>query len=501
MSTRAAKTSMLPLGLDRKSRTPLEKQVYVQLRDAILRGQIRGGARIPSTRSMATELECSRNTVVGSIAHLTAEGYLVGRRGSGTYVASVLPEDVMMAAAVVGSKHPPPKPSPSDLSKRAEAMVSVAEPRSLGTRPFDLGVPDVESFPFGLWARILAQVWRHPPKELLFYGAPAGHPGLREEISSYLRQVRGVHCGPEQVFITCGAQQAFDFLGRLLLDPGDRAFVEEPGYVGTRGALVAAGATVVPIEVDDEGISIGQAAKKGRRVRAVVVTPSHQYPLGVVMSIQRRAELLDWAEVTNAWIIEDDYDGEFRYSGPPLTSLQGLAAARTNGGGRVIYVGSFSKVLFPGLRLGYMILPSQIVDRCTRARRVLDGQYPNTIQPVMAEFLRQGHFLTHMRRMRHTYYERQQVLLKRVAQRLGDRLLVHPHDAGMHLLGDLRRGLGRASNDRDVAQRAAALGVYPKALSEFYLSAPKREGLILGYAGMSKAEINRATKTLAEALA
>lgn len=500
MSGRAANTTFFPLGLNRDSKVPLERQLYTQLRDAILRGQVRPGWRIPSTRILAGELECSRNTVVGAVELLLAEGYLVGKQGSGTFVAQMLPDELITTGTRTSALHHEDDTVQLELSKRGETMAGYAELRPLKNRPFDIGVPDIEFFPFPLWGRLLAKVWRHPQKELLSYGAPGGYLGLRQQITDYLRQSRGVSCEPGQVFVTSGAQQAFDFLGRMLLDPGDSVWVEDPGYIGSRGALASAGANIVPVEVDDEGINIRSVSRNSARIRAAVVTPSHQFPLGVVMSLQRRLELLNWAEKANAWIIEDDYDSEYRYSGPPLTSLQGLSAGPTNGKGRVIYVGSFSKVLFPGLRLGYMILPLQIADKFSRGRRVLDSQYPSTAQPVIAEFLREGHFLTHVRRMRKLYEGRQKVLRESVETHMGDLVNMPPHDAGMHLIAYFKPNLSQKMDDREAARRAVAAGVYPRPLSEFYIRRSPVQALLLGYSGMKDAQIRKAVTQLSEAL-
>lgn len=478
----------------------LERQLYTQLRDAILSGKIRPGARLPSTRGIAAELQCSRNTVVSAVGLVLAEGYLVGKHGSGTFVSPVLPEELMRARISATPDHRSHPAAQSELSRRGEAMARMAEPRPLKNRPFDIGIPDVELIPFRLWGKLLIQYWQKPRHELLAYGAPGGYLPLREQISEYLREARGVHSVPEQIFVTTGAQQAFDCLARVLLDPGDGACVEDPGYIGTRGALAAAGARVMPVRVDKEGISIEQAMRGRMRIRVCAVTPSHQFPLGVVMSLKRRLELLDWAESTNAWIIEDDYDSEFRYSGPPLTSLQGLSAAPSNGKGRVIYVGSFSKVLFPGLRLGYMVLPSQIVDKFARARRILDSQHPSTVQPVLAEFLRQGHFVTHVRRMRRIYERRQKILLQLVGNSLGDLLDIQPHDAGLHLIADFKPKLRQLMTDKTAALHASNRGIYPKALSDFYAGKPERPALLLGYAGMSEIELRKATEKLCDAL-
>jgi len=309
----------------------------------------------------------------------------------------------------------------------------------------------------------MARQWRRPSYELLSYGDPAGYRPLREAIAAYVRTARAVRCDAEQVFIVSGSQQALDLTARLLIDPGDVALIENPGYPGARVALSAAGARVVPLPVDDDGADIARA----KNARLVFVTPSHQYPLGVTLSLRRRLALIEWASQRGAWIVEDDYDSEFRYRQKPLPSLQGLDPA-----GRVIYLGTFSKTLFPSLRLGFVVLPPELVDPFRRARAVVDGHSPVSEQAVLAEFIAGGHFARHIRRMRVLYEERQRVLVDAAKRELDGLLDVRPLDGGMHLVGWLPEG----ADDVLAAERAAERGVHVVPLSMCAVPSPRSAG-------------------------
>jgi GntR family transcriptional regulator/MocR family aminotransferase len=342
-----------------------------------------------------------------------------------------------------------------------------------------------------VWTRLTARYWRGPPPELLAYGDPGGYLPLRESIASYLTTARGVRCEAEQVIIAAGAQQGLDLAARLLLDPGDVAWIEDPMHPGVLGALTGAGATVTPVPVDEEGIDIRVGMRNAPRARLAYVTPSHQYPLGVTMSLSRRLELLQWARDAQAWIVEDDYDSEYRYSSRPLASLQGLDAH-----GRVIYVGTFAKVLFPSIRLGYLVVPPDLVDAFATGNSLIIGHAPSIEQAVVADFIAEGHFARHLRRTRALYSTRRQVLLEAIQERLADRLNVQPSEAGMHLVGWLPPGV----DDRLVSQQAAERGVVARALSLHYGEAPPRGGLVLGYAAFGPAEIRGAMARLASAV-
>ncbi len=470
---------------------PKHRQIFDQLRTAILDGRLRPGRRLPSTRALAKEIGVSRNTVMSAYDQLLAEGYTSGTVGSGTRVSEVLPEDVLAARSVHGDTRNAEDARPQRLSQTA-MILQKAPPRPPSggrSQAFKTGTPEIERFPWNLWSRMIARFWRQPPRTLLSYGEVGGYMPLRAAIADYLRAVRGLKCETEQVVVTTGAQQAIDLAVRCLLDPGDTVWAEEPGYVGIRGVVTAVGATLAPVPVDAEGLNVAAGIRSAPNARMAIVTPSHQYPLGTVMSLRRRLELMEWAAAQDAWILEDDYDSEYRYTGRPLSALQGLDAA-----GRVIYVGTFSKVLFPAIRLGYLVLPPDLVQPFLRVRRNLDDQTPIAMQPVLAEFIDSGHFAAHVRRMRVLYAERQAMLTAALRETLADRITIEGEEAGMHIVARFAPNLG--VRDIDVEQRAAEAGLTVAALSRYYTGAERQNGLLLGYASVPERDIKRGVATL-----
>jgi len=479
------------LALDSSSAVSLYLQLYGQLRTAILSGRLRPGAKLPSTRTLAEELAIARNTVMGAYEQLLAEGYLEGETGSGTYVARTLPDVVLAAPAVRLSAQV--KSSTAPLSRRGQSLgrsrlgVRFSDP----PKPFRPGIPALDHFPFALWSRLLAKYWRREPAGLLPYTDPAGYQPLRQAIAQYVTAARAVRCDPEQILIVSGAQQALDLAARLLLDSGDEMWMEDPGYTGARAAFIAAGVKPVPVPIDDDGLDISIGERLAPKARLAYVTPSHQYPTGVVMSLSRRLELLRWAERRRSWILEDDYDSEYRYASRPVASLQGLDKS-----GAVIYCGTFSKVLFPSLRLGYMVVPARLVDAFRNAKAVVDRHCPTVEQAVLAEFIAEGHLARHIRRMRMLYLERKHVLLDCLRRELAGAVEVRSHEAGMHVVGWLQKG----SRDSVVSHRAQELGIEAPALTAYRDRPGGRGGLILGYAAYSEQQIREAVKRLAMAL-
>ena len=483
------------ISLDGTSRSPYYRQLYEGLRRAILSGMLGAGSRLPSTRTLAAELGVSRTTVVTAFEGLLAEGYLEGKVGSGTFVAGSLPDDLLSVGPKAGCG-PAPVRAGRGLSERgtllAATPTSVVRDRG-APRAFRPGVPALDEFPHAAWRRISGKVWRRPPGGLLGYGDPAGYRPLREAIAGYLGAARAVRCVAEQVIVVSGSQQALDLAARVLLDPGDAAWVEDPGYMGARGALAGAGARLVPVPVDGEGLGVAAGVVREPGARLACVTPSHQYPLGVTMSLGRRLELLGWANRSGAWVIEDDYDSEYRYTGRPLEALQGLDSSAE---GRVIYIGTFSKVLFPALRLGYLVVPPDLTGAFTAARELTDRHPPTAEQAVLADFIVEGHFLRHLRRMRALYAERQATLVEEAGRELAGLLDVRPAGAGMHLVGRLPEGV----DDRESSRRAAERGVEAPPVS-LYGGVPQGHGgLMLGYAAVGEAETREGVRRLAEAL-
>ncbi|MGH9673016.1 MAG: PLP-dependent aminotransferase family protein [Bryobacteraceae bacterium] len=480
-------------GLSRASARSLHRQLYEELREAILSRRLRSGTRLPSTRELAAELKISRNTVMSAFEQLLAEGYLEGKVGSGTYVASRLPDDILCIRAqpVAASARPRQR---MGVSRRGTLMrLEHPGPAEIASRPraFRTGVPALEEFPLDLWARVVSRAWRGARRELLSYGQHAGHSGLRKAIADYLREARGVRCEADQVIIVEGTQQGLDMIARLMLDPGDAVWMENPGYYGAWGAFRAAGARVVAVPVDAEGLDVDEGIRRMESARLAYVTPSHQWPLGAVMTLRRRLALLDWASRARAWIVEDDYDSEYRYSGRPLAAIQGL-----DRDGHVLYAGSFSKVLVPSLRLGYIVVPGALVDDCIAARRLISYHAPTVEQAALAEFIADGHFARHIRRMRTIYAERQQVLIEESRRRLAGLLDVEPQEAGLALVGWLPEGV----DDIAAARRAAEAGVDVAALSRSAIEPLGRGGLVLGYAVASPREIREGVRRLEAAL-
>ena len=482
----------LPLALDRDSPEPLARQLYDQLRELILSGRLAGGMRLPSTRALAGELGVSRNTSVAAFDQLFAEGYVEGSVGAGTFVSAELPDQQP-------SRAPRPLVEASALSgpsRRGQALAALAPPRARRHRAFAVGVPELGEFPFELWSRLLAQSWRRPDMTTQVPGDPAGLPGLRAAIARYLATARAVICDPDQVIVTSGVQQGIGLACQVLLDPGDRVWVEDPGYPGVNGALAGAGMTLAPVPVDAEGLDVAAGEASAPDARLACVTPSHHYPLGTVMSLPRRLAIIDWASRRDGWVLEDDYDSEFRYRGRPLASLQGL-----DRGGRVIYAGSFSKVMFPSLRLGYLVVPEHLIGVFRAVRSALDDHASLIAQPALARFIDDGHFAAHIRRMRRLYAARQEALLEAGRRHLSGLLDLAPDDAGLHLVARLTSDTAARMDDREAARRAAEAGVAAGALSAYRIRAPQPPGLVLGYAAVGEAEIAEAAAALGAALA
>ena len=482
--------------LDRSASVPLHRQLYRDLRQAILSSQLLPEMRLSSTRSLSDELEVSRNTVLEAYEQLVAEGYLESRVGSGTYVAKELPEELLRVRGQSHLKDPSRRTTDqaSALSERGAFLTDLqlsafrADEKPRAFRP---GLPALDAFPIELWSQLTSRRWRSLPASTLGYRQSTGYPPLREAIASYLQESRGVHCSPEQVIIVSGTQQAITLTAHVLLDPGDRAWIEDPGYPRAQGAFRWAGAQAVPVPLDDEGFALDRARSDATEARLAYVTPSHQYPLGMTMSLSRRLALLDWAERSEAWILEDDYDSEYRYEGRPIAALQGLDDA-----GRVIYVGSFSKVLFPALRLGYLVVPESLVESFAAAKSLLERCPPLAPQMVVTDFLEEGHFERHLRRMRTLYAERQSILIEALEAEMGDQLDVSSDEAGLHLTVFLQNDL----DDQAVSSALQEREVVAPPLSFYSQRSLDRDGLVLGYAAVDGADIRAGVDQISGAL-
>lgn len=473
------------IGLDRGSQAPLYKQLYESIRQEILRGTLKKGVRLPSTRYLAAELRVSRNIVVIAFEQLLAEGYLESKTGAGTFITKTLPEEVLQVQG--GSVNGNRALSARGATIRKVSQSAPAPDPKLRYAPFRFGLPALEELPLDLWGRLLLRHCRNASPEIAIHSDPAGHRRLREAIASYVGVARGVRCHMEQVIIINGSQQAIDLAARVLADHGDFAIIEDPGYVGARSALEAAGIRLRPLTVGRDGLRVERLPKRHSKSKLVYVTPSHQFPLGVALSFPKRLQLLDWAARNDAWIVEDDFDSEYRYESKPIPALQGL-----DQNGRVIYVGTFSKVLFPSLRLGYLIVPEDLVDAFVAARWICDRSSPLVEQAALADFITEGHFAGHIRRMRALYMERRAVMMAIIRQDMGDILDTWDAEAGMHTVGFLPPGV----EDSRVAEEAAKAGLNTLPVSSFALRPLSRGGLLLGYAGFRPDVIRKGMREL-----
>lgn len=483
--------------LDRSDSTALYRQLYRDLQNAIREGQLSADTRFPATRTLADHLDVSRNTVKNAFDQLRSEGYVYSRVGSGTYVASELPErhtqvnqpDSNLSSLQLANTR---ARSPS-LSERADrvaglSLSKVENPRTeMAFRP---GVPALDAFPIDTWSTLASRRWRSLPANQLVYGDPAGYPPLREAVAEYLRTARGVRCEATQVLIVNGIQQACTLAARVLLNPDDEVYVEDPGFPQLQAAFEAVNARVRPIPVDDEGLTLPADADE-TPPQMVGITPSHQYPLGMTMPLSRRLKLVEWAARHETWIFEDDYDSEFRYSGEPIAALQGLDNA-----GRVLYAGTFSKVLFPALRLGYLVVPPDLVDPFIKMRSIADRGSPRVDQMILTDFITEGHFEQHIRQMRTLYATRQTAILEAIDREIGDFIDIDPNDAGLHLIGWLPDGV----DDRAVSDHLAQHDLVALPLSFYSDRSLERGGLLLGYGGVPEEDIYTRVRHMANAL-
>lgn len=482
----------------RAGSVPLYAQLYTQLREHILAGALPPGSRLPSARMLATDLGISRNTVEAAYLRLQSEGFTLRRVGAGTVVAASVAEVAPFRGRVrqrpaprQHTERPVAPPPRRELSDRGRVLVRLGRAELEADRFSGPCATDVESFPSITWQRLLARQIRRHGAALLRSGEPQGSLVLRRAIARHVRLTRGVQCEAEQVVVVNSTQQALDLASRILLDPGDRALVEEPGYPSARGALLAGGARLGTVPVDGEGLVTAELpADPGPSL--LYVTPSHQYPLGVTMSLPRRLAALRWAAATGAWILEDDYDSEFRYDGRPIAALQGLDRA-----GRVLYLGTWNKVLFPGLRLAYLVVPPELVAPFVAARRLTDGVSSPLMQAVLAEFLSAGYLTAYLRAARQHYVIRRDALVHAIARAWGDRVRLGPFNTGLHLVAHLPPG----SDDVGLTHLLPdGGGMTLGALSRQYAGTARSPGLLLGYGAAPETTIERVVATLAPAI-
>lgn len=482
----SARGIFLPRLARDQQRTPLFLQIYATLRKAILEGQLPGGTRLPSTRTLARDLKISRTTGEEAFGKLLAEGFVERRIGAGTFVASII--EIPASRPLHASRRTPSRRLAARTSQLARhaCFPSAAMPRA-----FSGGTAAIETFPLDTWRTLMARSMRGGRHSTLGSSDPAGFMPLRQAVASYLTISRGVVCSAHRVVILVSSQQALDLIARLLIDPGDKVWIEEPGYPGARAALLANDALLVPVQVDEQGLRVDDGLRQAPRARMAYVTPSHQYPSGVTLSLERRLALLDWSRRYDSWIVEDDYDSEFRYDARPIAAIQGM-----DNDDRVIYIGTFSKVMFPALRLAYVVLPQDLLDTFVIARGVSDGHPPAQTQMALAEFFSQGHFGAHVRRMREQYRDSRDTLVRAVSRSLEKSLRLGPTDAGLHTVAYLRKD----QDDRGVSARLARGGIDAQPLSRYYHSHSGAAGLFLGYGALSPRQIEDGVRRMAELL-
>ncbi|MCU7645746.1 PLP-dependent aminotransferase family protein [Pseudomonas piscis] len=452
---------MLAFELDRSQTAPIYRQLYQRFRESIADGRLRPGDRVPAVRALAAELNLARGTVEAAYQLLMGEGYLTARGAAGTIVT---PQLAPVAA---------PMPSTPLAATAYQATHAGTPPLAL-----QMGLPALDAFPRKLWTRLAGRQLRQAGTEGFVYPDSRGYAPLRAAIASYLGISRGISCRPEQIFVCAGYRACLDLISHTLMRKGATCWLEEPGYFMARSALLAAGAQLVPVPVDDQGLDVAQGIARAPEADFAVVTPTHQSPLGVSLSLPRRLALLDWANRQGSWIIEDDYDSEYRYQGKPLPALKSLDQQ-----GRVLYTGTFSKVLFPGLRLAYLVVPAEQAQAFARQADCLHNHCPQLLQATVAAFLNEGHFARHLKKMRGLYARRRQWLVEALHQQLAGRLQIDPQAGGMHVVAGLAEG-----DDVQIAQRAWAQGIAVEPLSQWYLGEGGRQGLVMGFTNVGSAE-------------
>lgn len=467
-----------------------------EFRSGISTGRLLPGSRIPPSRAFAEQHGIARGTVLEAFDQLISEGYLISRQGSGTTVSPELPDPAVEAIRVPAGKAR--GGAAARLSQRARHLqllplspfpMNFSDGRPRAFRP---NQPSIVHFPIDEWSRLSSRRLRKAAPEMFLSGDVLGYPPLREALAAHLGSARGVRCTPDRIMIVSGTQQALDLVVRTVLDAGDKAWIEDPGYPGAAAVMEAWGAKVIPVGVDARGLQVEKGIRAARDARLVYVTPAHQFPLGVVMAPERRHQLLRWASGSGAWIFEDDYDSEFRFSGRPIAALQSLTEEDN-----VIFSGSFSKMLFPSLRMGFLVLPERLVEPLQKARSLLDRHGSTLSQAVLCDFITEGHFHRHLRRMRQIYARHQEVLLESAARNLTGLLDLEATETGLQTIGWLPGGQG----DRDIAHLAAAAGIEVTPLSDYAFKWQQKNGLQLGFGAVPPKELRAAAEKLARLLA
>lgn len=482
---------LLALSIDHAVPRTLSTQLVVALRELILSGGLRAGDRLPATRTIARDLGLSRTTVVEAFERLAIEGLIVSRTGAGSFVSQALAAHNRSPASPSPPRAPKSRRPPRLARVIARGSSAFFERLPHLPRAFTTALPAFDAFPMALWSRHVAKHWRAHRDVVMGYGSAHGFLPLRKAIATHLRANRGISCEAAQIFVVNGAQHGFQLISSMLLDPGDRVWFENPGAIGARNCFAAAGAKLVPVPVDDEGLVVEEGLRRAPHFRLAFVTPSHQQPLGSTMSLARRLALLKAAEAADAWIVEDDYDGEFCYRGHPPPTLKSIDTS-----GRVIYVGTFSKTLFPALRLGYFLSPPSLVETFERLMEAFFPGVPSNPQAVVADFMDEGHFSSHIRRMRKLYAERQEALQIAAGGKLAGLIEVARTDTGLHTIGYLPKDIP----ETEAAERAWARDITVAPIARYCIAPIAENGLVLGFSGVKPEEIAKGAGVLGEVL-
>ena len=493
-----AKKNIVSFGfirLDGRKKLPLFRQLYNELRTAILDGRLAASTRLPSSRDLGDQLNVSRTTVVSAIDRLIGEGYLVAEVGRGTFVSKDIPSEHPFihtspprSSTTASRKKTPSLPQFSQRGEQYNTVTANSLDASI-VKPFQPGVPALDKFPMAVWAKVVRRVWSNISARQLTYGEPAGYFRLRQSIAEYLRAHRGVRCQTEQVIVVSGTQQAIEVISRLTIDEGDTVLFENPGYVNSREIIARNGGRIVPMQVDENGVNVTDAIRRHPSAKLAYVTPSHQYPIGITMPIERRMELIQWAGRTGGLLVEDDYDSEYRYAQSPIPSMQGLDSSE-----RTIYIGSFSKVIFPALSMGYIVVPSRMVVAFEHALSLAARPPSHVDQLILNEFIRAGHFGRHLRRMRKTHADRHHAFTEALGKHLPGKLKLPGSQAGLHCAAILA---GKKS-DRQISERLDKIGIVARPLSHYYSkktkAANRLNGLVFGFACATPTQLRQAVQ-------
>ncbi|OTA18476.1 GntR family transcriptional regulator [Xenorhabdus vietnamensis] len=471
----------------------IKDQVYHAIREAILYGHLCASVKVPSSRALAEMMSISRNSVLSAFERLIDEGYLVTRQGSGTFVSPIIPDELTQTKSKkkIKAYEITVKDNINPNIKNVEPLWKKSRPDITGRRIFSVGVGCVDLFPHELWGRLLGRVWRQSKKELAQFNDPAGYQALKDILCHYVRSTRGLYCHAEQIIIVNGTQQAINLTARVLLRENDEVWLDDPGYDGALGILTSVGAKVRSVIADENGMDISYGIKHWPNAKLVFTAPSHQFPLGSTLSLSRRLTLLEWAAKHQVWIFEDDYNSEFRYFSKPIQALQGLDQQQ-----RVIYAGSFSKMMYPGFRLGFLVVPEQLIEPFKLMKYYTDSHSGYLEQATLAQFISEGHYTRHVRRIRKICYERREVLINAIKKYLPHIFKVQPADSGIHMVCWLLNGL----KENEVIEKCHQIGLNVQPLSRYCMKPYEREAVLLGYAAHTPTEIEENIKRLSSIL-